>query len=169
MSHTHPNRRNVARVSKIHNHWVISRADREPVDGDMLAWHAAGSGKDPDWSQVDGYDHTEPTEYIAERVVVREVRHRTFGDGDGEEMSPDRRRRAGPVGGWTDRQRLDHTADAIRAVSRGWQSFSRATSPMDAAEALLELSTAVHNLTTWHPGYDYETETLTDTKEFPDD
>lgn len=61
--------------------WIIYRDDGNPVDGDLINWYRAGTGAEPEWDQVDSYDHLDPTQYIAVRVTVTDVRHRTFEDG----------------------------------------------------------------------------------------
>ena len=51
-------------------------------------------------------------------------------------------------------------ADAAIAAHLAWRSFAEASTPTSQASALLELNEAMSDLTSWLPGYDYETGTI---------
>jgi hypothetical protein len=59
--------------------WIIGRKDNKPIDGDTISWYQGGNGNEPDWEQVNNFDHDEPVTYIAVRVAVTTTRTRTYG------------------------------------------------------------------------------------------
>ncbi len=50
--------------------------------------------------------------------------------------------------------------DAAEEVMYQWHLFSKATTPVLAANYLVELSNAMSDLQTYHPGWDYKTGTM---------
>ncbi len=55
---------------------------------------------------------------------------------------------------------LSAAEDAIQAVALAFDAFNPAKYETHRAQAIIDLSNAVHDLTTWHSMYDYRTGTL---------
>jgi hypothetical protein len=58
--------------------------------------------------------------------------------------------------------------DAATEADYRWQIFMHSKTPTDQAQALVDLSNAMHDLRTWIPGYDYETGSLPWERELDD-
>lgn len=61
---------------------------------------------------------------------------------------------------WTPEERLAHMAEAIEEVNYRYHLLATAKTLPDQGQAIIDLSNAVSDLSTWHPGYDPETSTL---------
>lgn len=63
-------------------------------------------------------------------------------------------------GNWTPDQWREHVEDVIEEVHYRMHLFANAKTVIDQGEAASRLHNAVHDLSTWHRGYDEERGTL---------
>lgn len=61
---------------------------------------------------------------------------------------------------WTDAGWKQHVAECIEEVDYRWHQLRTAKTLPDQGQAALDLGNAVHDLRTWHPGYDEDRMTL---------
>lgn len=61
---------------------------------------------------------------------------------------------------WPDGERRLHTWGAIEALHHAFETWSTSTTPTGQASALVDLTNALGDMFSWHPGWEVETATM---------